>query len=90
MSQSTHHDTTFAPDPSFANNARIRSMEQYESMYRESIDSPDTFWAKEAEELHWQQPWEQVLQWEAPITYFVIRARAPSWEITPISTSVSF
>jgi len=66
MSNTANHDTTFTPDPSFAKHARISSMEQYESMYRESIDSPDTFWAKEAEELHWQQPWDEVLQWEAP------------------------
>ncbi len=70
MSTSTEQQSTeaaaFLPSPEFAATARISSMEQYEEMYRESIDSPDTFWAKEANDLSWQEPWSSVLEWNAP------------------------
>ncbi|QQL43963.1 acetate--CoA ligase [Sulfuriroseicoccus oceanibius] len=57
---------TFAPPAAFSEKARIKSIEQYEEMYRESIDDPDTFWAREANELKWQQPWDSVCIWNPP------------------------
>lgn len=56
----------FEPSEEFAKKARIKSMAQYREMYDESIDDPDTFWAREAEELAWQKKWSQVLEWQAP------------------------
>jgi acetyl-CoA synthetase len=56
----------FPPDPKFAANAWIKSRQQYEQMYRESIDHPDRFWAKIAEELHWFKKWDTVLDWKLP------------------------
>ncbi|WP_281556220.1 acetate--CoA ligase [Thalassomonas sp. RHCl1] len=33
----------------------------YETMYRQSIEQPDVFWAQQAEKfIDWYQPWEQV------------------------------
>lgn len=38
--------------------------EKYLEMYRASIDSPDTFWAEQAEEfLDWDKKWDTVLDW---------------------------
>lgn len=35
--------------------------EQYQRLYQQSIDQPDTFWAEQAEEfIDWYQPWETV------------------------------
>ena len=37
--------------------------ELYESMYAQSIESPDEFWAEHAGQLlHWHQPWQTVAQ----------------------------
>jgi acetyl-CoA synthetase len=48
----------------FANNAHI-NREQYESMYRRSIEDPDGFWAEQAEEfLDWMKPWDKVQEWD--------------------------
>jgi propionyl-CoA synthetase len=33
----------------------------YPEVYRESVTNPRTFWAREAEALHWFQRWDQVL-----------------------------
>ncbi len=56
----------FPPSDEFKAKARVSSMEQYQELYRESIDSPETFWAREAGELKWQKPWDSVLEWTPP------------------------
>lgn len=59
-------ERVFNPSEEFSQKARISSMEEYERMYQESIEQPDVFWAREAEELAWRKKWSQVLEWEAP------------------------
>jgi acetyl-CoA synthetase len=56
----------FKPAKAFAKGARIRSLDQYRRMYRESITRPDKFWAREANELIWQKRWTSVLKWKPP------------------------
>jgi len=56
----------FPPPAQFVKAARIGSREQYEKMYRESIDQPEKFWGKIAEELHWFAKPTQVLEWKTP------------------------
>ena len=56
----------FPPPAEFASGARLNSREQYDQMYRESIDAPERFWARAAEELHWFRKWDKVLEWDAP------------------------
>lgn len=63
----THEsDVVYSPSEEFSAKARIPSMEAYETLYRESIENPEAFWAKEASELTWQKPWDKVLEWNAP------------------------
>jgi len=66
IEQVLEENRVFKPTPEFSAKARVSSMEQYREMYEESIQSPDTFWAKEAEELSWQKKWDNVLHWDAP------------------------
>jgi acetyl-CoA synthetase len=54
------------PSKEFSSKARITSMAAYKKLYKESIDKPEKFWAKEAKELVWQKPWSKVLDWKAP------------------------
>jgi acetyl-CoA synthetase len=51
---------TYPPAPSFAEKAHVKSLEQYQAMYDESIRNPDGFWGKIAEEFVWKQKWTQV------------------------------
>ncbi len=51
----------FPPAESFAESAHIGSMEDYQSLYRQSLDDPESYWAGVAEELHWFQKWDTVL-----------------------------
>jgi acetyl-CoA synthetase len=56
----------FPPPAEFSRKANIKSFEEYEAMYKRSIDDPEGFWAEAARELHWFQPWEKVLEWNLP------------------------
>ena len=56
-------DRHFPPPPTFAAQAHIKSMEQYEALHKRSIEDPEGFWAEEAERYHWFKPWTKVLDW---------------------------
>ncbi|WP_425145407.1 acetate--CoA ligase [Deinococcus sp.] len=53
------------PSAEFAAQASLNA-EQYQALYRESLDDPDAFWGRAANELHWFSPWTQVLDWQEP------------------------
>jgi len=54
--------------------AYINSMQQYEQMYKESIEQPEKFWAKMADEhIEFFKKWDTVLEWDfntAKISWF--------------------
>jgi len=56
----------FEPPEEFGRNAHVKSLEDYERLYREAESDPERFWGEVARELHWFKPWEKVLEWEAP------------------------
>jgi acetyl-CoA synthetase len=56
----------FPPPRDFAAKAHIKSLEEYESLYRRSIEDPEGFWAEAAKELDWFAPWTRVLDWQQP------------------------
>jgi acetyl-CoA synthetase len=56
----------FPPPSEFAQRAHVKSMEEYRQLYRQSIDDPEGFWGKMAENLHWFKKWDRVLEWTAP------------------------
>ena len=39
----------FPPKPEFSAKAHIKSREEYDRLYRESIDNPEKFWGRVAE-----------------------------------------
>ncbi|MEB3292934.1 MAG: acetate--CoA ligase [Synechococcales bacterium] len=57
----------FQPSETFANQAVIQSLEQYQQLYDKAKADPLAFWAGLAEqELHWFRPWDTVLDWTQP------------------------
>ncbi len=62
----------FPPSAEFKAKARISSMEEYQKLHAESINSPDKFWAREAAELHWQKKWTKVLDWKPPFAKWFV------------------
>lgn len=54
------HDKLYPVPPEFAARAHINKT-RYKELYRQSIESPDEFWAEQARQfLDWEKPWEQV------------------------------
>ncbi len=55
----------FPPREKFSKNAHIRSMEEYERLYRWSIEDPEDFWAEMAQtNLVWFKKWDSVLDYD--------------------------
>lgn len=50
----------FYPPEDGRNKAYIKSREEYERMYRRSLDDPEGFWGEIAQELFWFKKWEKV------------------------------
>ncbi len=56
----------FECPPGFAQHAHIKNLAEYERIYRESVEQPEKFWGRIAEELHWFKKWDRVLEWNVP------------------------
>ncbi len=55
---------TFPPTDEFRAHAFIKSDEEYQHIYKESIANPEKFWAQCAHELVWFAPWKCVRTWD--------------------------
>lgn len=56
----------FPPSQEFSSKARIKSMAEYEALWKKANDDPEAFWGELAHELHWFKPFEKVLNWNEP------------------------
>ncbi|MEI8195430.1 MAG: acetate--CoA ligase [Phycisphaerae bacterium] len=56
----------FPPPAAFSAQAHIKTQAEYDKLYRESIDSPETFWPRMADELTWFKKWDTLLDWSKP------------------------
>jgi len=64
MESLLRENRVFQPPVEFASKAHVTSLEQYEAMYRRSVEEPEAFWAEAAGELEWFAPWDKVLDGE--------------------------
>lgn len=54
----------FYPPEESKKRAHIKSIEQYQEMYKRSLDDPDGFWGEYAGELEWYKKWDKVLEYD--------------------------
>jgi acetyl-CoA synthetase len=54
------------PPPAFQKAAHLKSIEDYRTIYRRSVEDPESFWAEQAAQLRWSRKWDRVLEWKAP------------------------
>ncbi len=45
----------FPPSVSFADKAHIKSLKEYETLYKKSITEPDSFWLEQSKQLVWEK-----------------------------------
>jgi len=56
---------TFPPAKAFSAKAHIKSMEEYEKIYRKSVEDPEGFWGEMAEQnITWYKKWSKVLDYD--------------------------
>ncbi len=66
LDSTLRENRVFPPPEEFSRRAHIKSLEEYEVLYKQSIEDPEKFWAAAAKELHWFKPWDKVLEWDLP------------------------
>ncbi len=67
-----HEERLFPPSAEFAKRARIGSREQYQQLWEEALADPQSFWARQAEALHWFKPYSRVLEWNEPFAKWFV------------------
>lgn len=46
----------FQPDPKLSRSSYVSSIQQYDELYKESIEHPEKFWGNIAKQFHWETP----------------------------------
>jgi acetyl-CoA synthetase len=72
IESSLQENRVFHPSREFAGKAHIHSRAEYDRLYRESIDQPEAYWGRMAEELHWFRKWDKVLDWKPPYAQWFV------------------
>jgi acetyl-CoA synthetase len=75
IESSLQENRLFPPPPAFAQQAHVKSFDEYRRLYRESIENPEAFWGRVAGELHWFKRWDRVLEWDAPYAKWFVGGR---------------
>ena len=58
-------ERTFPPSKEMSERAHIGSIEEYEKMYKRSVEDPEGFWAEIAEKnISWFKKWDKVLEYD--------------------------
>ena len=60
FNQSIAVSETYEPPKELKSNAFVKTMEEYEAMYKASIEDPEKFWGDMAKDFYWQTPFEKV------------------------------
>lgn len=56
----------FPPSSEFSSQAHVKSLADYEKLWRRAADDPEAFWSEQAQSLHWFKKWDKVLEWKEP------------------------
>ena len=60
MAENTPREV-YGPNPDVAARSHIGSLEEYQRLYRLSLDDPASFWGREAERITWFHKWREVM-----------------------------
>lgn len=65
-------ERVFMPSDEFRGRAHIKSREEYDEIYKRSVQDPEGFWADIASDLHWFKKWDKVLKWNEPFAEWFV------------------
>jgi acetyl-CoA synthetase len=56
-----HEERVFSPSKEVRDRAHIKSMDEYRKLYQESLDDPEGFWGRLAQDIEWFKQWDKVM-----------------------------
>ena len=56
-----HEERVFSPSREVSDGAHIKSTEEYRKLYQESLDDPEGFWGRFAQDIEWFKKWDKVM-----------------------------
>jgi acetyl-CoA synthetase len=62
----------FEPSDEFRSKAHVKSLAEYQKLYKDAEENPEKFWAEIARELDWFKPWDEVLEWNLPFAKWFV------------------
>jgi len=65
-------DRKFTPPPSFSQKAQVKSLPEYQALYRRAATDPEGFWAECAREVDWFKPFSKTLEWDPPFAKWFV------------------
>ena len=60
MADVSEETKLYPPSKEFVDQAYVKSRDEYEKMWKQSIEDPEVFWGNVAKELFWFKPWLKV------------------------------
>jgi acetyl-CoA synthetase len=65
-------ERVFEPSDEFRSKAHVKSLAEYQKLYKDAEENPEKFWAEIAKELDWFKPWDEVLEWNLPFAKWFV------------------
>mgnify|MGYP003667407933 FL=1 len=66
---------SFEAPEAFAKAAHVKSLAEYEALYKRADEDPEGYWGDVASELHWHKSWDEVLEWKVPDAKWFVGAQ---------------
>lgn len=66
---------SFPPPKSFAENAHIGNVTEYEKLWKSANENPVEFWERAADQVHWFSKWNKTFEWNEPFAKWFIGAK---------------
>ena len=58
------------PKKAFQKYSHLKSEQEYNKIYQQSVKAPEKFWAEKAKQLYWFKPWKTVFTWDKKAARF--------------------
>lgn len=64
MDSLNHENRKFFPPKYFQQKAWIKTPQEYQALYQESLQDPEAFWSRMAQDFSWYKTWNKVLSYD--------------------------